>query len=341
MTEEQEEILAELVVPYARKYWADVIDVDGVLPYTHDHYLKQWAMSEPHLPYDYILFDEAQDADPLTSSVVKAQTHAQVVAVGDRSQAIYAWRGAIDAMDAFGGTRTALTQSFRFGHEIAEFANVWLRILDADIRVRGSDKPSSVHKTNKRLPEGVLCRTNSGVIGELVTLMEADPSRRIAIGGKGKAQQLKSLAEAADQLITQKWTYHPDLDTFKSWGDVVKYCEDDDGADLKPLVDLVEKHGPKFLIHAIGSCVEVQDAETTISTAHVAKGLEWFHVRISDDFRPPKRDEEGNAGEMLPSDAMLAYVASTRAMRHLDNSGLEWVFEWQQKRARALQFVNS
>lgn len=333
MNETQEAIFAHQIVPYARKYWQDIIDPKGNLPYTHDHYMKQWALSNPTLPFDYILFDEAQDADSLVSSVVKAQTHAQIVAVGDRSQAIYGWRGAIDAMDAFGGARTTLTQSFRFGHDIADFANVWLDILGADIRVRGSEKPSSVHRTEKRLPEAVLCRSNAGAIAEVLAMMSKAPERRVAIGGKGKAQQLRSLAEAAKQLQEQHWTRHPEFDTFKSWTEVVEYCEEDDGADLKPLVDLIEGHGAQFLIDAIDRTVDVAQAETTVSTAHVAKGLEWFHVRIANDFRPPKKGEDGGPGEMLPADAMLAYVASTRAQRHLDNAGLDWVFEWRRDRA--------
>jgi F-box protein 18 (helicase) len=34
----------------------------GVIEITHDFYLKKFQMSAPALPYDYILFDEAQDA---------------------------------------------------------------------------------------------------------------------------------------------------------------------------------------------------------------------------------------------------------------------------------------
>jgi superfamily I DNA/RNA helicase len=72
---------------------------------------------------------------------VKAPTHAQVVAAGDRSQAIYGWRRATDALDAFGGDRYRLTQSFRFGEVIADEANVWLELLKSDLRLVGSEKP--------------------------------------------------------------------------------------------------------------------------------------------------------------------------------------------------------
>lgn len=337
MTDAQQAALAALIVPYARRTWEDATDPNGRLPYKHDYYLKQWAMSAPQLGFDYILFDEAQDADPLMTAVV-ANQNSQVVAVGDSAQAIYGWRGAVDSMRAFGGTHTRLTQSFRFGAAIADFANEWLEILGTDMRVRGHDGPSSAHRTTRRLPEAVLCRTNGGVIGEVIAMFDAAPGRRIAIGGKNRAQELRRMAEAAKQLQEKHFTYHPDFETFKSWSEVVDYCAEDDGADIKPMVDLIERHSADFLINAIDRCVDVAQADTVISTAHTAKGLEWYHVRISDDFRAPKKDQDGNAGPMLPSDAMLAYVASTRAQRHLDNSGFDWLPAWKRERRIATSF---
>jgi superfamily I DNA and RNA helicase len=36
----------------------------GEIEITHDFYLKKFQLSNPQLPYDYILFDEGQDASP-------------------------------------------------------------------------------------------------------------------------------------------------------------------------------------------------------------------------------------------------------------------------------------
>jgi superfamily I DNA/RNA helicase len=51
-------------------------------------------------------------------------------------------------------------------------------------------------------------------------------------------------------------------------------------------------------------------------TAHKAKGREWETVRIAGDFRKDKVSRE---------EAMLAYVAVTRAKLVLDREGLAWV----------------
>lgn len=77
-------------VMLAATAWQDLQHDDnsgkGELPFEHDHYLKMWALTNPRLPVDVVMFDEAQDANPVMAGVVEGQTHAQRVAVGDRCQ---------------------------------------------------------------------------------------------------------------------------------------------------------------------------------------------------------------------------------------------------------------
>ena len=128
--------LRNRVVYLAQRAWADLNDPRGQLKFTHDHYLKQWALSQPRLAYDYILFDEAQDADPCIAGVVTAQMpSAQVVMVGDAAQAIYGWRGAIDVLSTTKvDRRTRLSRSFRFGQAVADEANVWLALIGTSLQ---------------------------------------------------------------------------------------------------------------------------------------------------------------------------------------------------------------
>ena len=64
--QEQDEV-ARLLLPFARKAWEDICFPSGMLPFKHDHYLKMWALTGPRLPYDFILLDEAQDTNPVAS----------------------------------------------------------------------------------------------------------------------------------------------------------------------------------------------------------------------------------------------------------------------------------
>ncbi|GGN49980.1 DNA helicase [Streptomyces kronopolitis] len=321
--------LAELVLPYARKAWADLQREDhGVVRFEHDHYLKMWALSEPVIPADFLLLDEAQDTNPVVEQVVTAQRdHAQLVMVGDSAQAIYGWRGARDVMTGFDGRQLSLSRSFRFGPALAAEANRWLTIIEAPLRLTGApDLKTYVRQV--RAPEAILCRTNARAMVEVIRQLAA--GHRVALAGGGEA--LGALARAAHDLEAGRRTAHPELMLFETWGELHEYAEfDPAGRDLLPLVELVDEHGTPALLRALQQLSPEESAEVTVSTAHRAKGREWASVRIADDFTgPDDLDELGEDGTPLPGpidldEARLAYVAVTRARSLLDVGGLSWI----------------
>ena len=90
--------------------------------------------------------------------------------VGDFAQAIYHWRGAKDVMTGFDGTQLALSQSFRFGPDLAAEANRWLRLADAPICLNGTPTmPTELGPVAR--PNTVLCRTNTGAMTQAMALM--------------------------------------------------------------------------------------------------------------------------------------------------------------------------
>ena len=312
------------LLPLARKAWADLTSRDGRLRFEHDVYLKIWQMSDPRLDADYVLFDEAQDANPVTLSVVTQQRDSQLVAVGDRSQAIYGWNGAIDAMAKFPcDERLTLSQSFRFGTQIAREANKWLEILGADLRLRGYERISSMI-AHLDYADAVLCRTNAESMVQAMNAM--NDGKRVAIVGGGR--EIKALAEAAITLKAGVGCSHPELIAFRTWGEVQDHAENDpSGSDLLALVRLIDSHGPDAIIDMVDRMCDEDRADVVVSTAHKAKGREWNSVRIASDFREPKRDpEKPDETPVVPDDlAMLSYVSVTRARLTLDREGLAWV----------------
>ncbi|MFF3459670.1 UvrD-helicase domain-containing protein [Streptomyces sp. NPDC002730] len=323
--------LAQVVLPFARKAWADLQHPDdGVVRFDHDHYLKIWALSDPKIDADFLLLDEAQDTNPVLEQVFIAQrAHAQLVMVGDSAQAIYGWRGARDVMTGFDGQALSLSQSFRFGPRLATEANRWLAIADAPIRLTGSTAiPTELAPVED--PDAVLCRTNIGAMTEVMTHLAA--GRRVALAGGGES--LRALATAARDLKEGRRTWHPELLLFPSWGELQDYAEHDPaGGDLKPFVDLIDQHGPEAILAAVDQLAPEAHADVTISTAHRAKGREWANVRIATDFTPPKdtdqRDENGRPlpGPIDDGEARLAYVAVTRTRSRLDLGGLSWIHD--------------
>ena len=76
------EQLREILYPAVEQRWLQSIDARHPAGIGHDIYLKLWALSKPSIPADFILFDEAQDADPLMMGILTQQSR-QVIYVGD------------------------------------------------------------------------------------------------------------------------------------------------------------------------------------------------------------------------------------------------------------------
>ena len=301
------------IIPWAERAWHDIRSTGGSLPFRHDHYLKLWQLTRPSIAPGYLMFDEAQDANPVIAAVVLGQD-TQKIAVGDSCQAIYGWRGAVDALATWpADLRLYLSRSFRFGTAVADEANKWLSVLDAPFLLRGDPRiTSSVGPVTS--PHAVVCRTNAEALLQARSALDA--GRRVALAGGG--QEIRKLALAALELQAAKRTAHPELAAFRSWDAVRSFAHTDTaGADLAASVRLIDKHGAAQVLMTVEQLSGQRRAELVVSTVHRAKGLEWDSVRVAGDFR--RAGGETAAGR---AETMLAYVAVTRARTGLDQTGL-------------------
>ncbi|MBI6885137.1 3'-5' exonuclease [Pseudomonas putida] len=303
--------------PLAAWLWDLLADYKSNVPITPDVYLKVWALSKPRLNVDFVLFDEAQDASPSMLQVIQAQ-HAQKIWVGDRRQQIYAWRGAVNAMNKITTEHSStLTRSFRYGQPIAELANCVLRnfLNETDFSLVGSsDVQSQIKKVNR--PSAYLCRTNRSAVAELMRAMNERKSVHIA----GGVQELVYDIESADALMNGRRPRSAAFQVFENWGALVEYSESPAGGDLKPLVKMIDQWGVQNLQRALGyaSGIKESAADLTISTVHKVKGREYPTVRLADDFIYPTTDKEDPVSKFNEEDANLLYVAITRAKYELD-----------------------
>lgn len=315
---EARDALTRMLYPFVVAAWEDLSGQTGQLRFTHDVYLKLWAMGKPVLPGEVVLADEAQDFDPVIKQIVEAQ-HGQKVYVGDANQQIYEWRGSVDALSSFQvAHRLPLQQSFRFGPRIAAEANRILEILESPLRIVGNaNKDSQLAILDD--PDCVLTRTNSEAIARLMAAQVAG----VRAGLVGGTAQVEALAQAALDLTNGRKTTHHELIAFDNWAQVREYVLDDsDAKELQMLVKLVDRHGAETLLDAVQRAVPEHSADLVISTAHKAKGREWKRVTIAGDFQDPC-DEETR--EWNKSELRLAYVAITRGEDYLDCSNLGWL----------------
>ena len=319
--EDHHDELMEVILPLARRCWND-IKSGHVLNVSGEHYIKMWQLTSPKLSkYDVIIYDEAQDANGAVADVIERQA-CQKVYIGDSAQAINGWNGAVDFLTkATVDARYPLSQSFRFGQAVADAGNDFLRILGepAETLLTGYDR---INSTVEPLADAdaILCRTNAGCVA--VALRELGKGRKVAIVGGGDS--IIELAEAAAKLQAGAKTSHPDLIAFSSWAEVQAYVKEDEGADLRPFVKIIDEMTAGAVIDAMRQLTSERYADVTVSTAHKAKGREWPKVQIHADFTEPKPAKDGTRGTVSREFAMLAYVALTRAQIILDDAGLNW-----------------
>ena len=302
--------MVEGLAPYAGTLWAAMADPANDTPTTHDVYLKKWVMGGPRLAADFILFDEAQDANPLMLQLVTAQD-AQRVYVGDPNQQIYAWRGATNAMQTVKtDATTTLSESFRFGPEIAEFANLVLsRYCQSPLRLVGR---ADVSAPLERQVRATLCRTNAGVISTLASTPNLSD-----VHVAGGTDQAVALLRGMQELRERDKTNQIELAHFQGWQEFVDHVAESKD-EMSTLLRLSKKGENIPDLIALLSRTQSNPAKAgrVVSTGHKCKGLEWGTVSLDADFVAPGRDGDINAA-LRGERANLLYVAGTRAQRTL------------------------
>ena len=315
----------ELIVGGATRLWGMVIDPKfraiGIL---HDAYLKLWQLRGAKLPFipEVVFLDEAQDLNEVNIAIVQGWAHqAQLVVVGDDNQAIFAWRGAQNALKKMAiNKQLHLTQSHRFGGAIAEIATQVIKCLrpklDKVPPLAGSESICSKVMVDGR-PEGphtILCRTNMGLMDE--TLNVISQGRSVCV--VGKLDEGIRLLESAWYLSKGEIDRitHPDIQMAGDWEGLEAAAKDD--AELALAVRRVLEYGnriPRVIRELkLGVSADERDAEIIVSTAHKAKGREWDTVRLAPDFKEPFTFcKMAKKWKVLEEERNLLYVAATRA----------------------------
>lgn len=325
------EELATLMLPIAKDMWQDFINEKGVIGLSgrHDVYLKLWAMSKPQLDTDFILFDEAQDADPIMTQVLTSQK-CQVIYVGDPYQQIYSFRGAVNVMQTLDVPQSELTQSFRFGHDLAVICQPILNALGCKSNIKGLlDKPTVIHRyledVQKFKIDAYLTRTNT----EAVNLAITSVKEAIETGDKSKVilplnVALKDTKQMMFDIskVNKGTCDNPKLAGFAKFSDLLSYSQDcPQDTDISPYVRMYCTVGMGKVLEAI-DFIETIDPKThlgaVVTTAHRSKGLEWDNVVLCSDMQEVW-PEGGfiDVAELDPDELRLLYVAITRAKKHI------------------------
>lgn len=313
----------------AKDIWLESSRPDGALPATHDTYFKLWQLSRPVLPFDAILLDEAQDTNPALFDIFMSQG-AQKVLVGDRHQNIYGFRRSMNAMAAAASVakNLRLTKSFRFGGNIAKFANKILHTYtDEDAKIEGcaphEDVVSETFLSPEKYQTAILTRTNAGLfeIGAV-------------FASKGGRHKLRLLGEFSDYAFDDTLDIYylmrgarseirsKRIAAFGSFSSMKAQAEATNDDEIKCRIRVVEQYGGAIpdIYRKLKQMVEDGNSSPkgalVMTTMHRSKGCEWDQVIIGLDAKHLPRLKMIRSPD-LGDEVNLMYVAATRAKKSL------------------------
>lgn len=314
----------ETVLAGAKTLWSRMQNVDDDdVPMMHDGYLKLFSLTEPVLQFDYVIFDESQDANPVTWELVR---HAKrLLVVGDQFQAIYGFRGARDAMaQMHDAERLYLTQSFRFGPRIANAANLMLYWHGEPKRVVGAGPTLGTLSVDREKPYAEIGRTNMAVLESAFAALEQ--KHRLHFVGGVENYRLQIIEDGYRLFIGRQYEikdrFIAKFSSLSALADYALEARDSEMALLAKIILAYQHRIPDLLRQLRARCVDsMRDAHRIFSTAHKSKGLEYPQAVMLDDFK-----DLVDGGKLIPKDEIdpqevnLMYVAATRAMEGLQLS---------------------
>lgn len=309
------------ILQKALSLWQMMQDVQSNVGMLHDGYLKLYQLSEPKLDnqYNIILYEEAQDSNPVTTSIIKGQVNCGLVVVGDPHQSIYSFRGADNSLDKFDIADTFyLTKSFRFGNGVAKVANALLQHFKRETKqVVGAGKfPETLFEVDVNQYHAVISRTNAALFDEAVKAVTTGRIPHFVGGVKG--YRMSDILDAYYLYAGDSFKIRGYLKAHRSWASFdlfVDESNDPEGLILRKIVLAYTNRIPGLIDEIMRKSVDdPQKAHVTLATAHKSKGLEFDQVVLTDDFPDFLKGGALNP-ELTAEDINLMYVAVTRAER--------------------------
>lgn len=307
----------------------------GEIDIIHDFYLKKFQLSYPKLNYDYILFDEGQDASAAMLDVFMKQDATKVI-VGDTHQQIYGWRFAINSLEKVNFQTFNLSTSFRFSQDIANLAKDVVslkKIIDVDI-------PFNIVGTGNNTgykAKATIARTNLGLLLKAIEYVtENKKAKSIYFEGNINsytyADDGTSLYDVLNLYNNQNSLIRDNLiKGMKNLSELEEYIHKTEDAQLGMMVDIVKEYKNKIpsIIKTIKNRhIDNDDkskADMIFTTVHRCKGMEYDSIQLVEDFITradlEKAISEKNGKELniakLNEEINLLYVAITRSKNNI------------------------
>lgn len=298
------------------------------------------ALNIPGEPFDLVLVDEAQDLNAAQIDLVRRalKPHTgRMLAVGDRRQAIYGFRGADSAavekiISSFACATMPLSITYRCPEAIVQIAQrIVPQIKAAPGAPRGSVDtmvPSDAIQTVAEDGDMVLCRTNAPLVSHCLGLIRQ--GRKATIQGrdigKGLIALIKKLRASNVANLENKLDAWRDREATR----ILRRAKTEHAADR--MIEAIDDKVATITAFLDGAATvtEVIDRIQRVfndgsggvkfSSVHRAKGLEADTVWILEPEKMPH--PMATQGWEWEQEMNIAYVAVTRAKTTLKICGL-------------------
>jgi len=291
-----------------------------------------WALTLPMRQYDLVVIDELQDTNYIQMELAKWSSVAEygnIIGIGDRHQAIYAFRGAgAESVDEFiAGTAAGelpLSLSYRCPKAVGRLVNKKFPYIPFEVLPDApegvvADMPETAALRNMQQGDLVLCRVNADLVQAAFDLLRM--GKPAIIKGRDIGKGLVSKIKQSEAYTTKEF-----IVWLEEWRkrEVEKAIVLENEARLQNITDTFETlkiiaEGTSFTAEIEARCSKLFDDRTgrciVLSTVHRAKGLEAERVFI---LRP---DLMPHPAAQKPVDVEqernIEYVAITRTKNEL------------------------
>lgn len=335
--EKTEELLRQtkkMVMRGAREALCKSIETLSVIDFTDQLYLP-FVYGIHYGEVDYIFVDEAQDLNPIQHEMLTLCIggESRVIAVGDRKQAIYQFRGSMsDSMDKlftrFNCVEMILPLSYRCPELVIKEAQVFVPDIINALPKKGVVEDRGIYNMKDfKAGDMVLCRFNAPLMTIAYDLLIAHVP--FEIRGKDFIGELVSMIMGFEVKTIEE--LNTNLEAWK-FAQIDKKLKEDPEANVssvedryEALVGFLSRGNFKFVGQAVKKLKELQEkcrgnnddvgGGVILSTVHQSKGLEADTVYFVNVGQLPckyaKTDEE------MEAERNIAYVGVTRSKNKL------------------------
>lgn len=302
--------------------------------------------------YPVVFVDEDQDLSPLQIRMIQQSLRpdGRILAVGDKCQSIYAFRGAVgEAAEQIRALRSdwidlPLMTSFRCPQAVATrqldhvplFKAYSANPIGNVAYLNGEDGWTWKHMMDTLVPErsmdiAILCRNNAPLLGMAFRLI------RQGIGchmmGRDISKGLKALSKKlapeddmpADKVLGRldEWI-NTELSKARVNDNPQAAEKFSDKADcIRAIIESAQCRDAGQLRRQIDHLFSRENSRVVLSSIHRAKGLEWPVVMHLDPFRLPSKWALKKGGRSMEQEKNLKYVAETRTKHTLVMADLD------------------